>query len=584
MGGESAAPDRSGTGWVLVVLRHGAIEEHALPAGRTLEVGRDDGVAIRINHRSVSRAHARLTVVDGGVEIVDLGSRNGTTVAGRTLAREPRLVADGETVVFGEIACHVMVARRSEYRSELRVEPAEFDRRLAYEGERALRNDQSVSAIAVLFVDDDPDSNQRALRALASSIRDLDVYAIRKPERVDVMVVETDRATARGHAEQIAAAIAGVSRGARVGVATFPGDAPSPALLAQAAEMAALEGEAPGVHVAKDAVRVLRFAGLEIVVADRAMHRVFGLLERVAPTDLSVLISGETGTGKEVAAHALHALGPRSGHALVALNCAALPENLLESELFGHERGAFSGAVATKPGLFEQASGGTVFLDEIGEMHPALQAKLLRVLETKRIRRVGGIDERAVDVRVVSATHRDLERQVARGDFRQDLLFRLRGLQIELPPLRERPRELMLLAGRFFAEATRAANRGPITIGQDAVDTLTRYAWPGNIRELRHAMTVAAVMVEGDELEAADLPETVRGAPKAHDAPPTQAESELDLAGLPLDEAVRAYERMRIQRALDAGGGNQSAAARLLGIPRKTLVSKLKALKIRTTE
>ncbi|MFN0253106.1 MAG: sigma 54-interacting transcriptional regulator [Kofleriaceae bacterium] len=581
VGGELAASPRPTTsGWVLVVLRHGAIEEHALPVGRTLEVGRDEGAAIRINHRSVSRTHARLTVSDAGVEIVDLGSRNGTTVAGRPLGREPQLASDGETVVFGEIACHVMVARRSEYRSELRVEPAEFDRRLAYEGERALRHDQSVSAIAVVFIDTDLDAQQRSLRALAGSIRDLDVYAIRSPERVDVMIVEADRAAAHAQAEQIAAAIAGVSRGARVGVATFPGDAPSPSLLAQAAEMAALGETNPGVYVAKDAVRVLRFAGLEIIVADRSMHRVFGLLERVAPTDLSVLILGETGTGKEVAAHALHALGPRSGHALVALNCAALPENLLESELFGHERGAFSGAVATKQGLFEQASGGTVFLDEIGEMHPTLQAKLLRVLESKRIRRVGGIDERPVDVRVVSATHRDLERGVARGEFRQDLLFRLRGMQIELPPLRERPRELVLLAARFLADGARAAKRGPISIGHEAAEVLAGYAWPGNIRELRHAMSVAAVMVEGDELVVADLPETVRGAKPV--GPPAEGieRADVDLAELPLDEAVRAYERMRIQRALDAGG-NQSAAARLLGIPRKTLVSKLKALGMR---
>ncbi len=590
MGGEPTAvepeavgdgdDDRGDAQWVLVVLRHGAIEEHTLPPHGELRIGRDDDLEISIGHRSVSRHHATIRIAAGVITLVDAGSRNGTTVAGRRLiGAAPCPIGARETIVFGEVACHLMTARRSEYRSDLRLEADEFDRRLLHEGERALRHDHSVSIVAVRFAPGDPDTLSRALRAVSSSLSDLDVYASRQADQLDVMLVETDRASARGEAEHLLAAIAAAGHRAQLGVATFPGDSPSPGLLVAAADLAARGATAPGVYPAQDAIRVLRFGDQEVIVADRAMHRVFGLIERVAPSDLSVLFCGETGAGKEIAASALHAFGPRKRHAMVTINCAALPEHLLESELFGHERGAFSGAVTTKQGLFEQASGGTLFLDEIGEMSPGLQAKLLRVLETKRLRRVGGLDERAVDVRVVSATHRDLDRQVALGEFRQDLLYRLRGMRIDLPPLRQRPHEIAILAARFLAEACRSAGREPLALGAAATQALQRHAWPGNIRELRHAIASAAVLAEGREVTVADLPETVRGAA----ATPAPAVA-VDDASLPLDEAVRAYERERVERALAASAGNQTQAARLLGIPRKTLVSKLKALGIKRDE
>ncbi len=563
---------------VLVVLRHGAIEERALPPVGTLTIGRDDAADVTIADRSVSRHHATLRIdADGVVTIADEGSRNGTTVGGRRVGREPVVVAERETLVFGDVACHLMTTRRSAFRSDLRLEPAEFDRRLAHEGERALRYEHSVSVLAIRFAPGDAEVLGRALRAVSGNLTDLDLYVARDAEAVDVMLVETDRAEARVEAERLAAALADVHP-ARIGVATFPGDSPSPALLGAAADLAARGAAGPGVHSATDAVRVLRFGEREVIVADRAMHRVFGLIERVAPTALSVLFTGETGTGKEVAATALHALGPRKRAPLVSLNCAALPEQLLESELFGHERGAFSGAVVAKPGLFEQAAGGTLFLDEIGEMSPPLQAKLLRVLETKRLRRVGGVDERAVDVRVVSATHRDLDREVATGGFRADLLYRLRGMQIELPPLRARPHEIPILAARFVAETLRAAGRDVLPIADDAQAALRAYRWPGNVRELRHALTSAAVLAEGAAITAADLPETVRAGGGSSPALRVAAAGD---DGLALDEAVRAYERDRIERAMAAAGGNQTQAAKLLGVPRKTLVSKLKILGLR---
>ena len=574
----ATAPGRpDDTAWVLVVLRHGAIEEHALPVDRPLRVGREEGVEIRINHRSISRVHASIEIVDGEVRVTDLESRNGTTIGRRRLGREPHPIAAGATIMFGDISCHLMIARTSELRSELRVEPDELDRRLAHEAERALRHEHTVSLLAVQIEPCDPQVLQRVLRSIVHQLRDLDVYAQRTANRIDVMLVETGRDAARAEAERLLAAVGASGPATRIGVACFPGDAPSVSLLPQAAANAT-EGASSGVHVAGEAVRVLRFGELEVVVADPAMHRVFGLVERVAPSELGVLIRGETGTGKEVIAHALHALGPRRRQPLVAINCAALPDNLLESELFGHERGAFSGAATTKQGLFEQADGGTLFLDEIGEMPAPLQAKLLRVLETKRIRRVGGVTEIPVDIRLVSATHRDLDQQVANNEFRHDLLFRLRGLEIVLPPLRQRPHELALLAQRFLAEACRAANRAPLAISAGAMAVLEAHVWSGNIRELRHAMSSAAVVADGEVLHATDLPEAIRG--RAKEAPPSSAVA-ADLGAMSLDEAVRAFERSRIERALEASGGNQSQAARILGIPRKTLVSKLKALGLR---
>ena len=568
----------SDSGLVLVVLRHGAIQEHALPMQGTVLIGRDEDTGIAIPHRSISRRHASMRISRDGIAVADLGSRNGTFVGGQRIGSEHHPVREGDTIVFGEIACHLMRAHRSEFRSDVRVSADELDHRVVYEGERALRYDGSVSVLSILFDESSDDTLDDGIRAASSSIRDLDFYCVRRREHVDVMLVETDRHDAHIVGERIAKAIANIPHRARIGIATFPGDAPSPGLLTAAATLAARSSEQPGVYHAHDAVRILRFDDREIVIADPVMHRVFGLIERVAPTQLSVLFLGETGAGKEVAAHALHNLGPRKQYRMVEINCAALPENLLESELFGHERGAFSGATATKSGLFEEADGGTIFLDEIGEMSPTLQAKLLRVLETKRIRRVGGIDDRKVDVRVVSATHRDLLRAVERGEFRQDLLYRLEGMRIDIPPLRNRPHEIAILAARFVAEACRGAGRQPIAIAPAAMAALGRYSWPGNIRELRHALASAAVLAEGHEITLFDLPPAIRG--DVHATAPRRT-NDLPPDDIPLDEAVRRYERDRIERALEQCAGNQTQAARLLGIPRKTLVSKLKSLAMR---
>jgi transcriptional regulator with PAS, ATPase and Fis domain len=297
------------------------------------------------------------------------------------------------------------------------------------------------------------------------------------------------------------------------------------------------------------------------------MRGVLALADRVAVGDITVLIVGETGVGKEVVADHIHARSPRSAHPLVKLNCAAMPEQLLESELFGHEKGAFTGAVAAKPGLLEQADGGTVFLDEIGELSLATQAKLLRVLEQREILRVGGLKPRAINVRFVAATHRDLEAAIAAERFREDLYFRIAGVTLQIPPLRERPDEILPLAERFAQRAAAALSRPTPAISPAARELLRGYRWPGNVRELRNVIDRATLLCDGT-IEVGQLPDDRMSRPAV--AAPAEA-SGLGEVRVQAD----ALERQAIESALARTGGNQTEAARQLGISRRTLTNKL---------
>ncbi len=294
-----------------------------------------------------------------------------------------------------------------------------------------------------------------------------------------------------------------------------------------------------------------------MVARDPAMARVAQLADVIAKSKLTVLVLGETGVGKEVLARRIHAASPRASAKLVALNCAALAETLLESELFGHERGAFTGATHKKSGVVETADGGTLFLDEVGELSPATQAKLLRVIETGHVTRVGATEEVPVDVRFVCATHRDLRAMVRDGRFRQDLYFRLDGVTVRVPPLRERPLDLPVLAARFAAEAARDAGRPSPSLTPAALERLRRHAWPGNVRELKNVMARSVVLAASPLLDEGDLvfsEETSAG-------PADVAEP-----SLPGDE-----RRARVLAALETHRWNQTAAAKALGITRRTL-------------
>jgi len=322
--------------------------------------------------------------------------------------------------------------------------------------------------------------------------------------------------------------------------------------------------------------RTLEIGGRRAVVADPAMQRLFDFVARLAQADMPVLIHGETGCGKELVALAIHYWSQRREEPLVTFSCAALPETLVESELFGYEKGAFTGAVSPKQGLMEAAIGGTLFLDEVGELPPSAQAKLLRALETKRIRPLGELREHEADIRIVAATNRNLEEEVNAGGFRKDLYYRLKGATVWIPPLRDRPRELPILAQYFLDEACVRVGRTPMAISVDAMRRLAAHSWPGNVRELQSLMEYAAAVSQGDVLEPRHLLQWTGGAaltPTTPAPPPPEAEP----AFRPIEEEIRQLERLRMSEALDATGGNQTRAAELIGMPLRTFQDKMKA-------
>lgn len=315
-----------------------------------------------------------------------------------------------------------------------------------------------------------------------------------------------------------------------------------------------------------------RYGFANMVGQSEAITQVFELIRKVADTDSTVLILGESGTGKELIAHALHYNSARRDGPLIPVNCAAIPEELLESELFGHERGAFTHAVRTRLGRFEQAHGGTIFLDEISEMSPNLQGKILRVLQDHSFERIGGVKTIQVDIRVIAATNQDLEELVARSKFREDLYYRLNVIPIKVPPLRDRLSDLPLLVQYFQAEVSRKLKKPRKRLSAAAMDLLLPHSWPGNVRELQNLVERLVTLTEGEVIDAADLPEKFQqGSPASPPAP-----EEFPVGSTDLNAAVQALERRLILQALERSNWVKSRAARLLHLNRTTLLEKMK--------
>lgn len=310
-----------------------------------------------------------------------------------------------------------------------------------------------------------------------------------------------------------------------------------------------------------------------------AMRRVFELADRVAPTDATVLIAGESGTGKDLLAQEIHARSPRAEKPFVAVNCAALPENLIESELFGYEKGAFTGAAQQKRGKFELAGGGTLFLDEIGDMNPVTQAKVLRALENRTIERLGGSQSIPVDVRVISATHRDLPAEIRAGKFREDLYFRLKVVTLELPPLRAHKEDIAALSDSFLKMFAARHNRAA-RLSREAGDLLMRYDWPGNVRELKNALERSLVLARGEEITAEDLPEEIRSGRSPVAGGAARDGSDTALAEPDFREAKRKFEIAYFRRKLDEFKWNISRTAEAVGLHRQSLQEKLRELGI----
>lgn len=338
----------------------------------------------------------------------------------------------------------------------------------------------------------------------------------------------------------------------------------------------------------------MEFSETGIIGESVTLRDVFRVLRKVAPTDSTVLVTGESGTGKELLVRALHARSLRAQKPFVPINCGAIPKELLESELFGHEKGAFTHAIRMRPGRFEMADGGTVFLDEIGEMDLALQVKILRVLQEKEIERVGGSGPRKVDVRIVAATNRDLEGEVQAGRFREDLYYRLNVIPLHLPPLRERGDDILLLVAHFLDKFCQRRNRLPLTLSPEVRAVFLAYPWPGNVRELENLMERLSILSEEDRTQLGDLPHKILDAVgdmpelSVPDATPLPAEhsgfrgfcwptlDDLHKHGPGLREFLDTMEERLIEEALQRADGVKNQAAEILGIKRTTLIEKLK--------
>jgi DNA-binding NtrC family response regulator len=565
----------------LTIYHHDGVRVVPLAEGRRVVIGRSEPAEVTIRDGSLSRQHAAVELIDGRVWIEDLESTNGTWVGGVRVERIQ--VAPGSELMLGAVAASVDLLGASDRGRQGLLGHDRFLSEVTAEVARAREYSRAVSLVMMRGPRQAGASLGRWLPAAQGHLRRFDRAALYSADTVELLLPELNVEQARA----LATALRGDEGRLVIGLGVFPDHAASAEELLEvtrgALQRAGADGAiaTPAAHSA--GARALAPDGTAgPVVCAPAMERVFRMAHRVASSAIPVLIVGETGTGKEVVARAIHESGKRGDRPMICVNCGALPPQLVEGTLFGHERGAFTGASQQALGVFEAADGGTVFLDEIGELPAGAQAALLRVLETKRFTRVGSTKEVEVDVRVVAATHRDLEQMSAAGAFRSDLLYRLNAMVIEIPPLRERRAEIEPLALRFIAFANEANGCAVASIAGEAMELLSAYSWPGNVRELRNAIERAVVIAEGATLTVDDLPTPLtqlahqrRAAGLAPQPPaaPGAAESwpdEIDLrAELERTEAriIRAY--------LDRAGGDRKEAARRLGIPYRTLSHKM---------
>ncbi|RUM90079.1 MAG: sigma-54-dependent Fis family transcriptional regulator [Thermodesulfatator sp.] len=324
-----------------------------------------------------------------------------------------------------------------------------------------------------------------------------------------------------------------------------------------------------------------RYGFKNIIGDSKPMQQVFGLIEKVADTESTILITGESGTGKELIAHAIHYASDRKDRPFIPVNCAAIPEELLESELFGHEKGAFTHAIKTRIGRFELANKGTIFLDEIGEMSPSLQVKLLRVLQERKFERVGGVNTISVDIRIVAATNMDLEAAVKEGKFREDLYYRLNVIPIHVPPLRKRRGDIPLLIKHFMKKFCRGKRQCVEGVTEEVMEILSSYEWPGNVRELENIVERLVILSSGNMITKEDLPEQIlKNASGSFIASMTSGFFEMPDEGMSLSKAVEELEKKLILQALEKTGGVKNRAAKLLKMNRTTLIEKMKKLKL----
>gem|GEM_PF-686533 len=551
-----------------------------LPDDGEITIGRSRASTIHVDSERVSRNHAIIRRDDEGVTVEELKSRNGTRLNGARIEGTYTLQS-GDELQIGPVT--IILHLPSPSRRRIAVGSTGYlDERLGAEAERGLRYKRNF-ALVMLRIEADDETADVILEHLARRLRRMDVIAEYGPDDFAFLLPELDQ---KG-AEQAARRLLGEVRvagaelrpprrvTAHIGIAVFPQHGTRPGnLLNRARDALRLACEKGEVDIVATPPEEAQPSGEGIVVGDPKMRRVYDLAARVGNTSMTALIIGETGAGKELLAEEIHRCSERRHKRFLRLNCASIPETLLERELFGNERGAFTGADKQSKGFFEAADGGTIFLDEIGEISMAMQGKLLRVLEERRFMRVGGTEEVEVDVRVVCATNRDLETEVSRGRFREDLFFRISAFTIVVPPLRDRRPEIPLFAKHFIERTARELRVSQPEVSDRFMAALEQYHWPGNVRELRNAIERALVVHREGPLEPAHLPDRIReeasGAPDVAAAASPAAGRKVDVR-----EQLAAVERAAIVAALEACGGNQTRAAEKLGLSRRALIYKM---------
>jgi DNA-binding NtrC family response regulator len=601
--------------FLLIVYHRDGVEMVPLEPSASVVVGRDPLAEVPIQDSSLSRRHARFTLEGGEVVVEDLASTNGTRIAGKRIERA--VLEPGTEVQLGSLTACVHALSKAQALAgaegaSMGIQSHEaFQRALEAEMGRARFFGRKLALLWVHARNGEDGNLRKWLPRVRELLRPVDLAALYSADAIEILAPEMGLDQAVELARAIVAPREG-EPGLGCGVACFPDAATSAEkLIAVGREAARSASPEEPVRIAPtEGPRVL-FSGAEapesdvegdaLVAKSQPMRIVIETALRVARSVIPVLLHGETGTGKEVLARLIHGASPRRAAPLICVNCGAIPQSLAESTLFGYERGAFTGAMQQQKGVFEAAHGGTVLLDEIGELPAAVQAALLRVTETKRVARVGSTKEIDIDVRLIAATHRDLEAMADAGSFRRDLLYRLNAMTLTLPPLRERPEDIAPLAVKFLERASRGSGRLLFGIRPEALSLLESYAWPGNVRELRNAIERSVAIASSDTIEVRDLPERVRaprgraklteavgsgGLPGATFVPGTAAPG--GEAGGPEGSnpmpAVRGTFKERMDQleaevligALREAGWNQTEAARRLDMPLRTLQYKIK--------
>lgn len=582
----------------LLIIEERAARRFDLPESGQLLIGREERAGadtILIQHRSISRQHARVTISPAGVMLEDLGSHNGTQVNGERL-QKPRMLLSGDVISIGSI--HLALYRQSAPPQRAAIGDAgAIQQRLDEDLARARRFGHSLAVVCLDIASASLDRAQCSI-LVGDKLRLIDFAAWRSPTQLVLLMPDLDRDEVAELMSGVLGSLGAAAGSLRAAYSLFPSDGVDGQSLLSAAEHAARRAQPGVLRNLSQSATVHEVGDQRILVADAAMARVYERVFQLAEDDLPVLVQGETGAGKELVAAALHFGSSRRTGPYVTQNCAGLPDGMVDSVLFGHERGAFTDAKEAQAGLFERADGGTLFLDEIGEMNLATQAKLLRVLEDRKSARIGSKHPpREHRFRLVAATNRDLRIAVREGRFRQDLYQRINCATIFLKPLRERPSELRQLAEEFLHRECQRRNRPTPRISNSVYEWLHSYTWPGNVRELRNLMTYLAATVREPSIELWHIPEHM-SEPLAATPGTGTASASVEKQGPaatssmqsrthavqaefpPIAQELRDLEKRRMQEALAATGGVINQAARLIQMPERTFFKRMKEYEI----